>query len=228
MTKQKQEISQEQPSPESTPEVPPKFKGEDGALNTTALIKSYLELEKKMGSRIPVDPADQCPDKPEDYDIQIKSDLMKNDPDINQRLFDLGLTRRQAQGIYDLAAEKVIPVIQNLSEAFKMDKDLAELVKSFGGEEQFNSVARQISAWGEKNLNPKIFNALSTSKDGILAMYQMMQNQQEAPVLSRANTAAIPDTEESLKRLMQDPKYWKQQDPELVKRVEAGFKRLYG
>ena len=151
MTKQNTETPEMQPEQKSTPKIPDKFKDKSGDLNADALVKSYLELEKKMAARAPLDPADICPEKPEDYEIQIKSDLMKNDPDINKRLFDLGLTRRQAQGIYDLAAEKVIPVIQNLSETFKLDKDLSELNKAFGGEEQFNTVARQISAWGEKN-----------------------------------------------------------------------------
>ena len=228
MTKQNTETPEMQPEQKSAPKIPDKFKDKSGDLNADALIKSYLELEKKMAARAPLNPADICPEKPEDYEIQIKSDLMKNDPDINKRLFDLGLTRRQAQGVYDLAAEKVIPDIQNLSETFKLDKDLSELNKAFGGEEQFNTVARQISAWGEKNLNPKIFEALSANKDGIMAMYQMMKNSQESPVLSRSENASTPDSEEDLKRLMQNPKYWKYQDPEIVKRVEAGFRRLYG
>jgi len=215
--------SSEEPMSESLP-VPEKFKKEDGKINETSLLKSYLELEKKLSRPDEI----KRPEKPEDYQIQIHSNLMKNDPDINQRLFDLGLTNEQAQGIYDLAAEKVVPVIESLSETFKMEKDLSELSQAFGGEEQFNTVARQISVWGEKNLSPQIFNALSTSKDGILSMYQMMKNAQETSVLPRQNNAAVPETEASLKRLMQDPKYWKQQDPELLKRVEEGFKRLYG
>lgn len=34
--------------------------------------------------------------------------------------------------------------------------------------------------------------------------------------------------EKELKSLMKDPRYWKHQDPEIVKRVEELFKRLYG
>ena len=34
--------------------------------------------------------------------------------------------------------------------------------------------------------------------------------------------------EKELRKLMQDPRYWKHQDPEIVKRVEECFKRLYG
>ena len=34
--------------------------------------------------------------------------------------------------------------------------------------------------------------------------------------------------EKELRQLLQSPKYWRDQDPETVKRVEEGFKRLYG
>jgi len=34
--------------------------------------------------------------------------------------------------------------------------------------------------------------------------------------------------EKELRHLLQSPKYWRDQDPETVKRVEEGFKRLYG
>lgn len=33
---------------------------------------------------------------------------------------------------------------------------------------------------------------------------------------------------QALCNLMKDPRYWKYQDPKIVKRVEEGFKRLYG
>ncbi len=42
------------------------------------------------------------------------------------------------------------------------------------------------------------------------------------------NMEAFQKEEKELRNLMKDPRYWKDQDPEMVKRVEEGFKRLYG
>ena len=72
MTKQNTETPEMQPEQKSTPKIPDKFKDKSGDLNADALVKSYLELEKKMAARAPLDPADICPEKPEDYEIQIK------------------------------------------------------------------------------------------------------------------------------------------------------------
>ena len=55
-----------------------------------------------------------------------------------------------------------------------------------------------------------------------------MQEKQEMPVLAGKSRPENMDDEKTLRRLMQDPKYWKDQDPELVGRIEKGFKRLYG
>lgn len=215
-------------SQKDTLTIPEKFKKEDGSVNVDALLKSYLALEKKLSGMGDEKNRNFPPEKPEDYQIEIHSRFMKNDPEINRRLFELGLSNEQAQGIYDLAADKIIPVIETLSETFKNEKELSELENAFGGAEQFNSIARQISNWGEKNLDARIFETLASNKDGIMAMYRMMCQAQEPNVLPRSQETTVSDTEESLKRMMQDPKYWKQQDPELIKRVEAGFKRLYG
>ncbi len=208
--------------------VPEKFKKEDGSVNVDALLKSYLALEKKLSEKADDKMSVLRPEKPEDYQIEIRSPLMKNDLEINKRLFELGLSNEQAQGIYDLAADKIIPILETLSETFRNEKDLSELENAFGGAEQFNLIARQISSWGEKNLDRRIFETLASSKDGIMAMYKMMCQASEPSVLPRSREANIPDSAEALKRMMQDPKYWKQQDPELMKRVEDGFKRLYG
>ena len=221
MTKKKENIisGTEQTNPPA--ELSDKFK-------TEVLLKSYLDSQKDVRLKFNQPSIGTRPEKPEDYRIRIDNAFMVNDPTVNKRLFDLGLTNEQAQGIYDLAADTIIPMIETLCSAFRADKDLSELERTFGGADQFNQIARQISGWGEKNLDRSVFETLAGSKDGIMTMYKMMTNAREESVLPRTETSIPSDTEDSLKRLMQDPRYWKKQDPELVKRVTEGFKRLYG
>lgn len=52
------------------------------------------------------------------------------------------------------------------------------------------------------------------------------QNEKMLSVIGKEKTKQLQEKE--LKALMQSPKYWKEQDPETVKRVNEGFKLLYG
>lgn len=214
-----------------TTKIPDKFKDtKTGKINIDALVKSYLELEKKLSNRTKLLPATSngtMPEKPEDYQIIMKNPMLVMDKEMNKQLFELGFTNEQLQAVYDLAADKIIPLLENLSADYRADKEMAELEREFGGADAFNTIARQISAWGEKNLKPDIFNALSTSKEGIMTIYKMMNEQSEPPVLPNTPHSHEQITEDSLRALMRNPKYWKEQDPALLKRVEEGFKRLY-
>ncbi len=210
---------------ENKVEIPAKFLDEAGELKTEELVKSYLELEKKMSAG---KAKSERPASAKEYQLNIKNPLITVDEEINQILFDHGFTNDQAQVVYDLATDKVLPMIQSMVEDIAANKELQSLEEEFGGAEQFNTAARQISAWGEKNLSPKTFEALCQTKDGIMTIYQMMQGKMESPLVQGKGRFVPQDDEQALKKLMQDPKYWRDQDPELLKRVEAGFKRLYG
>ena len=203
--------------------VPEKFLDKDGNVNVNDLAKSYVALEKKLGA-----PKEGIPSDAKGYKINLKNPLMMVDEKINERLFQLGLTNEQVQGVYDIAADFIIPQIEAMTEQLSADKELKALEDEFGGAERFNEIARQLSSWGEKNLDSKTFNTLATTKDGIMTLYRMMQEKQEAPVMAGKSVLNAKDDEMTLRRLMQDPKYWKEQDPELVQRVERGFRRLYG
>ncbi|MBP5344147.1 MAG: hypothetical protein J6Y85_03655 [Alphaproteobacteria bacterium] len=207
------------------PETPKKFLDDKGELKTNDLLKSYLALEKKMSS-MPKS-VGTMPDKPENYQLEMKNPLIQPDPEINKLLFEHGFTNEQAQLVYDLALEKVLPVLEQVGQKIQQDKELEALEQTFGGPEQFNQIAHQIAAWGEKNLAPSVFETLSQSKDGILTMYQMMTRGIDSPLVQGKGLVSTQDDEATLKKLMQSPKYWRDQDPELIKRVENGFKRLY-
>lgn len=205
--------------------IPEKFLDENGDLKTDDLLKSYLALEKKMSE--PKSVESQIPESPADYKIISKNELIESDPEINEILFKHGFTNDQAQVVYDLATDRILPLMQEMVEDIATDRELQALEQEFGGAEQFNTIARQISDWGEKNLDAATFEALCKSKNGILTIYRMMQGKLESPLIQGRGKVVPIDDEETLKKLMQNPKYWRDQDPELLKRVEAGFKRLY-
>ena len=79
----------------------------EGNVNVNDLAKSYVALEKKLGA-----PKEGIPANAEGYKINLKNPLLVVDKAINERLFQLGLTNEQVQGVYDIAAEILIPQIQ--------------------------------------------------------------------------------------------------------------------
>lgn len=211
--------------------IPNKFKKQDGTINVMELLKSYLALERKLAERgnknLLQNQKGLMPASADEYQIDLKQSGLTVDPEVNRRLFELGFTQEQVQAVYDLAAEKVVPVIQQLAADYRTDRELADLEKEFGGADRFNQAARQIFLWGQQNLNPEVFQALSCSKEGILTMYKMM-NSNEPTVLKEKSAGAEAVTEEGLRRMMQDPRYWKQNDPAYIQKIEDGFKKLYG
>ena len=207
------------------PQIPSEFLDENGDVKVDELVLAYQNLLTKISHEN--DQQKVVPPSADAYRLTMKNELIQPDAEINQILFEHGFTNDQAQVVYDLAADKVLPIIENMVDDIAADQELQGLEQAFGGPEQFNKLARQISEWGEKNLDESTFNALAKTKNGILTLYQMMQGKVESPLIQGKGQFAPLDDEKTLRQLMQDPKYWRDQDPELVQRVEAGFKRLY-
>mgnify|MGYP000878454889 CR=1 FL=1 len=56
------------------------------------------------------------PDSPNEYQITPKHDLCCADDEVNQRLHEAGFTPAQAQLVYDLAAERLLPMLKARAE----------------------------------------------------------------------------------------------------------------
>ena len=108
--------------------IPEKFLNKDGTLNTDALLKSYAELEKKIGTMITV-PTEDSDDAartkfnraigvPETSDEYPTNDLF-DDESLREKFFEIGLTSHQVEKIYQIANEYLSPVINEL---FDMQK----------------------------------------------------------------------------------------------------------
>lgn len=220
--------------------VPEKFWDADaGAVRTETLLKSYLELERKLGSMVPLpsDETDQegqarllralgVPDSPDHYQIESRHELLAPDPEINAKLHEAGFTKRQAQMVYDLAADHLVPLLDRTVAELTATRDVERLTSRFGGERPWRTAAHQIKTWGQANLAPDVFETLASSYDGVLAIHQMMQAREPA-VLNESNGARAELNEADLARMMRDPRYWRERDPSFVGQVTEGFRRLY-
>jgi hypothetical protein len=229
-----------QPKPSRPTGVPEKFwDGEAGCVRTDALLKSYLEIERKLGSMIslPADDADGegrsrlhralgVPESPDGYQIASRSDLLEPSPEINAKLHAAGFTPPQAQLVYDLAADHLLPLVDELLDEFGSARDSERLANRFGGTDAWRALAGQIKTWGRANLSDEVFTTLSASYDGVLAMHQMMQAPEPA-VLHDGEGAQAAHDQASLSQMMRDPRYWRDRDPDVIAKVTEGFRRLY-
>ena len=214
--------------------IPEKFLNQDGSVNVEALVKSYSELEKKIGNMvsIPNEKSDDAvrekfnraigvPDNANDY----PSNNLFDDESIKQKFHDMGLTTHQVEQIYSVAEEFLSPIISDLFSAKNEISETLKLEKFFGSREKMNDASNAINTFGEKFLPNDAFESLCSSASGIQGVYQMMQSME--PHINTDGDATDNLTDEDLRRMMRDPKYWRDNDPEYVKKIENGFKKLY-
>ena len=90
-------------------QIPEKFLNENGELNTSALVKSYCELEKKMSNMvsIPNNESDDSvkqkfnraigvPEKASEY----PTNSLFDDESVREKFHEIGLTSSQVEKIY--------------------------------------------------------------------------------------------------------------------------------
>ncbi|OHC74825.1 MAG: hypothetical protein A3G18_10295 [Rhodospirillales bacterium RIFCSPLOWO2_12_FULL_58_28] len=203
--------------------LPEKFWDEErGEVRTEAMIKSYLELERKLGSHGGLN----IPESPDGYEIKAPNEMITPDRSVNACLHKAGFTNEQVQTVYDLAGERMMPLAVEIAAKFEAQKEVDRLSEKFGGENKWRETARQIGKWGEKNLAPEVFGPLSTSYEGVLNLHRMMTNGE--PEIGRGgDTAGGVTSEAGIKEMMRDPRYWRDHDPAFVEKVQHGFKRLF-
>lgn len=224
--------------------LPEKFwDPETGSVRLEALAKSYAALEKRLSGTLSV-PGDDAPDEertafrqqldrlrgvpeaPDAYEVAARHPLLESDPELNALLHQAGFTPDQVQVVYDLAADRVLPVIETLAADFEADRQLVRLIDHFGGEERWAEVSRQILAWGKAALPPDVLEAMATTSEGVLALHRMMSSG-EPGLRGGAAAGEAPPDEARLKEMMRDPRYWRDKDPALQRKVSEGFKALY-
>lgn len=201
--------------------VPAKFKNpETGAVRMETLVNSYMELEKKMSA------GPSAPASAEEYNIQCGHGLFEPDAETNQRLHAKGMSQEQAQEVYDLAAEKMLPMLKDIASDVNADREVEKLMAHFGGPGKWKQVSRQLLAFGQRNLPNDVLGNLSSSYEGVMALHKMMKSEEPGLKRESANPSALNTNE--LQSMMRDPRYWRDKDPSFVAQVTEGFEKMFG
>ncbi len=214
--------------------IPEKFLNEDGTLNTDSLLKSYNELEKKIGTMVSVPNAESDNATRERFNraigvpddaSQYPTDDMFNDESVRQKFREIGLTCNQVEQIYKIANEYLSPVLSELFDMKDETNAMIELKNFFGGTDKMNDALHAIETFGNKFLPHEAFESLCATPQGIQSVYKMMQSMEPHVETQKNENENLTDND--LRRMMQDPKYWRDSDPEYVRKIENGFRKLY-
>lgn len=188
------------------------------------LIAAYNELASRDDNLVETN-LRSIPASYDKYQINSPSPLLDIDEDILKKFYERGFSNDQAQFVYDLAGERVLPVLGEMSINFEAERQLDKLGRHFGGRDKFNEISRQISAWAKQNVNPEIYDALGSTSEGVIALYNMMSSSE--PALGREGGISGELSEESLRKMMEDPRYWRDKDSAYVNKITRGFEKLY-
>ena len=219
-----EKVEQTSEKPEWLPE---KYKtGED-------LAKAYKELESKLGAKdedlrnqlIEEIQAEAFADRPEtagDYQLpDIINEEEAVDNDLlrwwSEHSFNNGFSQEEFEEGIRIYSEAV------LGSQPSYEDEVAKL-----GD---NAEARidAASLWANKFFPESALPAIEKmceSHEGIIALETMMANMKDGSFAG--DTASASELNEAdLRKMMDDPKYWKDRDPNLHKQVAEGFKRIY-
>jgi hypothetical protein len=213
------------------PGLPEKFL-RDGKPDIEALVTSYVNLEKTLGTK-PDElktqwEAERLAKRPEAAD---KYELPKNDafdPDElaahpltawwRKQAFERGLTNEEFQAGIAEYAESAQPSIDFEGEMKKLGDNANQRV---------TAVAAWISKFKDKPGAYDRLEALTADAEGVELLEQIM-----GTAVSTAGGAPAPApaiTAESVRSMQNDPRYWDagRRDPAFVKQVEDAYARLY-
>ncbi len=196
--------------------LPAKFwDAKKGEIRLQALAKSYKLLEKRLSgassSNAPV--IDKSVEKPVDKSVDLTEENIEKPVE--------NLVDNSVNSSVDKSMDDVV----NLDEIALANAELEEV---FGGADKWQRLRPQLLDWGRRNLPEAAFASLSGSVEGIKALHGLMLSRPQEPRLAAGGDLPQALDETRLRRMMEDPRYWRERDPEFVGRVLRGFQQLYG
>lgn len=212
----------EPPEPGAPIEIPDKFKNEDGTLNTQGVLKSYGELEKKLGAH------GTPPEKPEDYKIE---DKFPEGLEVNAegrtaflaKCHERGMTNEQVQFIMDEYAEIVTVAAV---EATNTREGTIEKLKKLYGDDYHEKMASAMNAFKAAGVEGVSLNDVG-NHPGMIQILSVLGANLTEDQIPRGLPSVGGMSEGDLHKLMASEAYWNPKHEDhvnIVEKVTAYYK----
>ena len=179
---------------------------------TDTLLQSYVELEKRLSRSIPLPNQDDPetvqrvfsalgrPDAPEDYIINSDEIGVSPDPEVNKALHEAGLTQSQVELVYRLGRRAFAPCSRSSRARSCRGPKSCTTREPIWRAERWGQVSSQLKEWAETRFSSDALDAIASSVDGVIALYEMMRSQ-EPDMLGQAGDEPNAISETDLQRM---------------------------
>ena len=208
--------------------LPEKYKsGED-------LAKGYKELESRLGTKEEDLRAkfkeeyesDKFAERPASSGEYALPDSVDSEEAVDNSLLKWWAEEAFNSGYSQTQFEKGIDMYMESVEGSMPDLDAEAAKLGESSEQRIEAASMFATKFFPENSMPAIERMFETH-EGILAVEAIQEAMKDGSFAGSAEPVAGL-SEDNLKEMMQDPRYWSKNDPAYVRQVEAGFKKLYG
>ena len=198
------------------------------------LAKAYKELESKLGTKEEDLRAQfkeefestQNAERPASAGEYSLPDFVDDEAAVDNELLKWWAEQSFDNGFGQDKFEKGIEMYLQTMEAAAPDLDAEAAKLGENADQRIESASMFATKFFPSETMPAIERMMETH-EGVIAMEAIQEAMKDGTFTGEANPAAGL-SEDSLKEMMQDPRYWSKNDPAFVRQVEAGFKKLYG
>lgn len=225
--------------------MPEHLIGETDQETIDKALKAYKGARDELAKKYNI------PERIDDYQIEFsdeeKEKFLSPDEDGNDPVFN---ALRESAFKNGIPAEKAAAWARDLFEMVHSDIDdkvqdktestVDAKFEKIGGPEKAEPIKKANEAWIQGLQNQGIIDEDDAAEMSLLTQYGEGLRWLDKVRTAVAGEKPIPadlsgDTgggetlsEAKLTEMMRDPRYWKSKDPDYIKQVEAGFKKLYG
>lgn len=234
------------PAAERPEYVPEKFwDPESGKIREEQVFKSYGELERnfrardeemrgKISSELEQERLSARPEKPTDYEVMLPQDYVEMGIDIAADDPLVAFWQEQAHEFGLSPAQFNAALTRYVDTSLKSMPDAQAEMAKLGDTGKVRAEA--VGRWASRTFQAGELEAIqniATTADGVTALEKLMemsQNGSGPPDAMTGTTQTNQITQDELNSMMDDPRYADpmKRDSAYVKRVEAGFEKLYG